>query len=86
MAATTATRFQPTIHSFGELTLRPARMRRLPSFAGINLSRHYPLLLGWAFTAVFLAGLGSLYALDSAAFAQHDRPVIYYGGVALDND
>ncbi len=86
MAATIATRFQPKIHSFGELTLHPARMRRLPSFGSLDLSRHYPLLLGWAFTAVFLAGLGSLYALDRAAYAQHDRPVVYYGGVALDAD
>lgn len=86
MAAMTANRFQPTVNSFGELTLHhtPARRPRRV-FAGIDVRRHYPLLLGWAFTAVFLAGLGSLYALDRAAFADHDRPAIY-GGVQLDYD
>lgn len=83
--AAIANRFQPTTQSFGELTLHHHSVQRLPGLARQHLRRHMPLIMGWAFTAVFLAGLGSLYALDRAAFADHDRPVVY-GGVALDYD
>ena len=80
MAAITGNRFEPTISSFGELTLHHARAIR-----GIHFRRHRELIIGWTFAAVFLAGLGSLYALDRAAFSDHDRPVAY-GGVMLDYD
>ena len=76
--AAIASHFQPRITSFGQLTLRHAQPRRI-------LARHYHLILGWAFAAVFLGGLGCLYALDQAVFAYHDHPIAY-SGVMLDYD
>ncbi len=79
-----ASLFQPTTNSFGQLTLHHGR-RRAAAWAGVQLGRHRYLLIGWAFATVFLAGLGTLYALDQAVFAANDRPAVY-GGVALDYD
>ena len=86
MATMTANRFQPTTQSFGELTLHHAPARRTLSLGRIDVRRHYQLILGWAFAVVFLAGLGTLYALDHAAFAGNDQPSVAYAGVMLDQD
>ena len=77
-----ASLFQPTTQTFGQLTVRHDR-RRAVAGRSIDWSRHRHLLIGWAFGAVFLAGLGALYTLDQAVFAANDRPAVY-GGVALD--
>ena len=86
MATMTAQHFQPTTQSFGELTLHRPRARRMPSIKALDLSRHYQLILGWVFAVVFLAGLGTLYALDHAAFASSDHPPVVYSGVVVDYD
>lgn len=77
-----AAHFQPAITSFGNLTLNRPRGIRLPVF---DLRRHRRLLIGWVFSACFLAGLASLYALDNAVFTQTPA-VPVYGGVLLDYD
>lgn len=78
--AAIASHFQPRTTSFGQLTLRHTQSRNR-----VNLAAHRHLIIGWAFAAVFVSGLGCLYALDQAVFAYHDHPVAY-SGVMLETD
>jgi hypothetical protein len=88
--AKSATHFQPTTDTFGELTLRA---RRFGSYfttttwdslaAGIDRKALTNAMIMALFLAGFFALLTALFVLDQAAFEGVQPTQTYYGGVSL---
>ncbi|ESQ89600.1 hypothetical protein ABAC460_12080 [Asticcacaulis sp. AC460] len=88
--AKSATHFQPTTDTFGELTLRA---RRFGSYftstawdslsAGIDRKALTHTLIMVLFLAGFLAALAGLFVFDQMAFGAEQPSQVYYGGVSL---
>lgn len=95
MMARSATFFQPTTVSFGDLTLhgRGAPADGLsPVWSGLRfgqirlvLTRNF--IIGLLFMLSFVVATAGVYVADQAAFATQGQPVAtVYGGVPLDYD
>jgi hypothetical protein len=77
MATTTATHFEPTTDTFGQLTLHAGhKVRALP----INL------LIALAFLSALILAITGIVVADSAIFTHDHAQVVYYDGVPLDYD
>ena len=89
--AKSATHFQPTVDTFGELTLRARRLGSYftdttwtGAYNGIDRKALTNTLIMVVFLLGFAAALTGLFAFDQMAFEGAQQTQAYYGGVPLD--